>query len=334
MDRVGGHQGPSTRLQSTPSSSRHVVVPFPTLEGRGCTSSNNQSNKQKYQQRRTKLQAPLPPDWKPCRSSSGDVYYFNFRSGESRWEHPADEHYKKLYEKHRSSPLAATEFAHSAPSPRNAQRVVPGLQLPTSPDKAQAGDLGDAVEARVKQQIEELVKAQGGRVAAEVASRVSTRVSIQVSDSDKAIKEGVDKEIRAMIAAGVADSEAKIKERIEATLKVPSPSLVLFFSTLHTSPSTRSAVLPMQIPQSASWIRCINHQGSETFTLPWTALQVKIEAGVAQQASRVETEVNQRVHRMIDAGVDQRKDEVLSPEDPSPPGRKTPGGAHGVGWRI
>lgn len=45
------------------------------------------------------LKAPLPPDWKPCQTAdSNDIYYFNFRTGESTWEHPCDEYYKKLYE--------------------------------------------------------------------------------------------------------------------------------------------------------------------------------------------------------------------------------------------
>ena len=26
-----------------------------------------------------------------------EIYYFNFSSGESRWEHPQDEHFKDLY---------------------------------------------------------------------------------------------------------------------------------------------------------------------------------------------------------------------------------------------
>ena len=34
------------------------------------------------------IKAPLPKDWKPCKSSSGDIYYFNFHTGDSRWEHP------------------------------------------------------------------------------------------------------------------------------------------------------------------------------------------------------------------------------------------------------
>jgi centrosomal protein CEP164 len=45
------------------------------------------------------LIAPLPPDWKPCKTvDTEEIYYFNFTSGESIWDHPCDEHYRKLYE--------------------------------------------------------------------------------------------------------------------------------------------------------------------------------------------------------------------------------------------
>ena len=30
------------------------------------------------------IKAPLPDDWKPCKSSSGSVYYFNIITGESK----------------------------------------------------------------------------------------------------------------------------------------------------------------------------------------------------------------------------------------------------------
>jgi len=43
------------------------------------------------------LKAPLPDNWKPCKSPDGEIYYFNFSSGESVWDHPCDEYYKKLY---------------------------------------------------------------------------------------------------------------------------------------------------------------------------------------------------------------------------------------------
>ena len=44
------------------------------------------------------LKTPLPEHWKPCKTpGTGDIYYFNFQTGDSVWEHPCDEHYKSLY---------------------------------------------------------------------------------------------------------------------------------------------------------------------------------------------------------------------------------------------
>ncbi|CUF99376.1 Hypothetical protein, putative, partial [Bodo saltans] len=43
------------------------------------------------------LKAPLPKEWKPCKTDTGDVYYFNFKSGDSIWDHPMDEHFKSKF---------------------------------------------------------------------------------------------------------------------------------------------------------------------------------------------------------------------------------------------
>jgi centrosomal protein CEP164 len=43
------------------------------------------------------LKAPLPENWKPCKTREGDIYYFNFATSQSQWEHPCDEFYKKKY---------------------------------------------------------------------------------------------------------------------------------------------------------------------------------------------------------------------------------------------
>lgn len=45
------------------------------------------------------LMAPLPKNWKPCKTKdTEDIYYFNFSTGESTWDHPCDGYYKRLYE--------------------------------------------------------------------------------------------------------------------------------------------------------------------------------------------------------------------------------------------
>ena len=41
------------------------------------------------------MQAPLPKPWKPCQDAmTNEMYYFNFETEESSWEHPADMIYK------------------------------------------------------------------------------------------------------------------------------------------------------------------------------------------------------------------------------------------------
>ncbi|KAG4108758.1 hypothetical protein H8356DRAFT_918466 [Neocallimastix lanati (nom. inval.)] len=47
---------------------------------------------------RESLKAPLPPNWKPCQTDDENIYYFNFVTGESIWDHPCDEYYRKLYQ--------------------------------------------------------------------------------------------------------------------------------------------------------------------------------------------------------------------------------------------
>jgi chromosome segregation ATPase len=45
------------------------------------------------------LMAPLPKNWKPCKTKqTEDIYYFNFSTGESTWDHPCDGYYKRLFE--------------------------------------------------------------------------------------------------------------------------------------------------------------------------------------------------------------------------------------------
>jgi centrosomal protein CEP164 len=42
------------------------------------------------------LKAPLPENWKPCKTADGEIYYVDFASGESVWDHPCDEFYRKV----------------------------------------------------------------------------------------------------------------------------------------------------------------------------------------------------------------------------------------------
>lgn len=55
------------------------------------------------------LKAPLPEPWKPCQTKGGDIYFFNFDSGESVWEHPCDTYYKDLFTEAKSKKKVAVK---------------------------------------------------------------------------------------------------------------------------------------------------------------------------------------------------------------------------------
>eukprot|EP00929_Paragymnodinium_shiwhaense_P007501 TRINITY_DN111422_c0_g1_i1.p1 TRINITY_DN111422_c0_g1~~TRINITY_DN111422_c0_g1_i1.p1 ORF type:complete len:872 (-),score=226.45 TRINITY_DN111422_c0_g1_i1:78-2693(-) len=49
---------------------------------------------------RAGLKEPLPKAWKACQMNGEDIFYFNFETGESIWDHPCDEHYKRILKEH------------------------------------------------------------------------------------------------------------------------------------------------------------------------------------------------------------------------------------------
>lgn len=59
-------------------------------------------------------QAPLPKNWKPCKTKdTDDIYYFNFLTGDSTWDHPCDGYYKRLYEEEKKKKEVAIKvFMH------------------------------------------------------------------------------------------------------------------------------------------------------------------------------------------------------------------------------
>lgn len=79
------------------------------------------------------LKAPLPEHWKPCKApDTGDIYYFNFQTGESVWDHPCDEYYKNLYatEKANLERRRATERERPASAAAGARPTTAGIVRP------------------------------------------------------------------------------------------------------------------------------------------------------------------------------------------------------------
>ena len=80
------------------------------------------------------LKAPLPEHWKPCKTTDTDeIYYFNFSSGESTWDHPCDEYYRTLYEEQRKK--KANDLKNSSSAKQKEKEDVRKL-LDKKPKKA------------------------------------------------------------------------------------------------------------------------------------------------------------------------------------------------------
>lgn len=79
--------------------------------------------------------APVPQPWKACTENGDDVFYFNFESGESLWDHPSDEIYRNMVEEERSKSAGAGENKGGVADP------------PSSPSKDEGNKGADTKKA-------------------------------------------------------------------------------------------------------------------------------------------------------------------------------------------
>lgn len=96
---------------------------------------------------RAGLKAPCQEPWKPCKTEEGDIFYFNFATGESIWDHPADVYYKTLYQKQKAQSSSGAGVVPALKLPQPATSAPSSLFL--SPRK-----LTSRVSARVKKDTE------------------------------------------------------------------------------------------------------------------------------------------------------------------------------------
>ncbi|CAG9326172.1 unnamed protein product [Blepharisma stoltei] len=59
------------------------------------------------------LKAPLPEPWKACQNKEGEIYFFNFQTGESVWDHPCDKYYKDLFQELKTKKSKSRQSNHN-----------------------------------------------------------------------------------------------------------------------------------------------------------------------------------------------------------------------------
>jgi len=69
------------------------------------------------------LVAPVPHPWKACTENGEEVFYYNFKTGESVWDHPSDAKYHCMVEEHRQK-YKATETVTRCFLPSQAMKTV------------------------------------------------------------------------------------------------------------------------------------------------------------------------------------------------------------------
>lgn len=79
------------------------------------------------------LKAPLPEPWKPCQTKTGEIYFFNFDSGESVWEHPCDTYYKDLFIEAKNKKKTQSKKPPLQESKDRQKKPVLGLPKSVSP---------------------------------------------------------------------------------------------------------------------------------------------------------------------------------------------------------
>lgn len=102
---------------------------------------------------RAALKEPVPKPWKPCRMDDAeDIFYFNFETGDSIWDHPCDLRFKEVYEEEKQkqankeegetrSSGTAMELQEAPPAPSSAREAAPVQAAP-----AQAAPIDSSAE--------------------------------------------------------------------------------------------------------------------------------------------------------------------------------------------
>ena len=81
------------------------------------------------------IKEPLPSDWKPCKTSEGEIYYFNFSTGESIWDHPCDAKYKAIVIEERVRLQQGSSDKHSVSAKAERHDKPTSANAPVPPDE-------------------------------------------------------------------------------------------------------------------------------------------------------------------------------------------------------
>lgn len=148
------------------------------------------------------VSAPVPHPWKVCTENNEDVFYFNFETGESVWDHPSDEKYRKMAEDARLGKLVERpeqmELGNSCQSPSSLMSPpLPGMDSDLHGGSGKDEDFDDANDFDRSDEFaddvvkaEELERCQELQQARNAQGNVGTEVIRHEVSEDESISEG------------------------------------------------------------------------------------------------------------------------------------------------
>lgn len=88
---------------------------------------------------RSQCLLPLEMTRSPCSQDvTGDVYYFNFSSGQSTWDHPCDEQYRRLVVQERERAQAHGAPAKKDKKKKKEKKLKKGKEIAKAPAVSQS----------------------------------------------------------------------------------------------------------------------------------------------------------------------------------------------------
>ncbi|CAG9577352.1 conserved hypothetical protein [Leishmania major strain Friedlin] len=82
------------------------------------------------------LKTPLPKEWKPCSTNDGEIYYFNFKTGESSWDHPMDGIFRQRFEQEKEKARARKPASAASSTTANRSTSGPNSSTPSNTTSA------------------------------------------------------------------------------------------------------------------------------------------------------------------------------------------------------
>jgi len=149
--------------------------------------------------------APVPAPWKACTENGDDIFYFNFETGDSIWDHPSDEHYKKLLQEKRLEKSAAKIVRTS----KTTADTAGGGSLSVSADESFSGSGSLSVSDKVTQGTE--VESKPAKGSAQQGEKGSKATSEAKTAKDEAMPS------RGLAGVGLAGA------RLEVPAATPTP---------------------------------------------------------------------------------------------------------------